>query len=421
MIIKSLILDRNAAAILPELKKRSEGNCAVIVTPGEEARNIFSAMIDKQLVKKQDATAEMNEAIAWFNSLGAGENAEINEGIDRLRHYLVESMPFRFSGNSLQDYIFAELSVLCAKFVAAVMGADSCQDGRNLMICDDSASVVDAKAAAAAIQASRFEGLTVLSGGYGRTLSGYSVSLGRGGAELTATTLASVLHPECIEFLTEQNGIQGIPELEYNEAATLLSGEDSPIFPLALLPATREDIPIRVCNINDLDAPGTMVTRKGGDGAPGITGLTSDTKLELITVYGAGLLGSVGLSSTLFNALANAGVNVRFISQATAEFSISFAVNSSDSAKAIEAIAGMVKGKTDADVLYASKAVAAVSVCGNRMRSVPGISGKVFTALGNAGVSIVAASQGGEELTISVIVDAKDAEAAVAAIRPLVG
>ena len=111
---------------------------------------LFSAMIDRQLVKKQDSTAEMNEAIAWFSSLGAGENAEITEGIDRLRHYLVESMPFRFSGNSLQDYIFAELSVLCAKFVAAVMGADSCQDGRNLMICDDSASVVDAKAAAAA-------------------------------------------------------------------------------------------------------------------------------------------------------------------------------------------------------------------------------------------------------------------------------
>lgn len=421
MIIKSLILDRNAAAILPELKKRTAGDCALIVTPGDEIRSVLSAMIDKQLIKKQDSTAEMNAAAEWFDSLGTGRNDEIHEGLDRLRHYLVESMPFRFSGNSLQDYIFAELSVLCAKYVAAVMNADSCQDGRNLMICDDSASVVDAKAAAAAIQASKFNGLAILSGGYGRTLSGYSVSLGRGGAELTATTLASVLHPDRIEFLTEQDGIQGIPVLEYNEAATFLSSEDSPIFPLALLPATREDIPIRVCNINDLDAPGTMVTRKGAEGAPGITGLTSDRKLVLITVYGAGLLGSVGLSSTLFNALAGAGVNVRFISQATAEFSISFAVSSADSDKAIEAISGMVKGKTDADVLFATKEVAAVSVCGSRMRSVPGISGKVFTALGNAGVSIVAASQGGEELTISVVIDSKDVDAAIEALRPLVG
>ena len=136
----------------------------------------------------------------------------------------------------------------------------------------------------------------------------------------------------------------------------------------------------------------------------------------LITVYGSGLLGSVGISSTLFSALAKAGVNIRFISQSSAEYSISIAVRKKDSERAMSAIKGMVSSDqylTFNDICYITKDVAIVSVCGSAMRNVPGVSGKIYSALGDAGISIIAASQGGEEFSISVVVDSGMAEKAV--------
>ena len=95
----------------------------------------------------------------------------------------------------------------------------------------------------------------------------------------------------------------------------------------------------------------------------------------------------------------------------------------SDSEKAVDAIKAMISKRqmlSFKDILVVGKEVCIVSVCGGRMRNVPGISGKVYTALGNAGISIIAASQGGEELSISIVVDASQKDAAVAALKPLI-
>jgi len=424
MQVVSIVLDKNSASYIGSLGKFDDA--IVVVSPGEELGELFESILDRQIRLKQDATAEAAAAEKYLTDLCDDPSfvAETKSTVGRLLRYLVESMPFRFSDNSLRDYILAEASMLCARLVAVKIGSDACLDGRNLMICDDGDSfIIDWDEATATIRRAGLRGRTVVSGGYGRTRSGYSVSLGRGGYELTVTSVASALDCKKVVFYTESDGIQGIPRLSYDEAAHMLSGDDSPIFPPAMWPAIKAGIPIEVKDIASPSSAGTLISSEVAPGGEGITGIVCDSGLCLITVYGSGLLGSVGMSSTLFSALASADINIRFISQSSAEYSISFAVKDSDEKKAVEAIKAMINKRqmlSFKDILLLGKEVCIVSVCGGRMRNVPGISGKVYTALGDAGISIIAASQGGEELSISIVVDASQKDAAVAALKPLV-
>jgi aspartokinase/homoserine dehydrogenase 1 len=144
--------------------------------------------------------------------------------------------------------------------------------------------------------------------------------------------------------------------------------------------------------------------------------------MTLLTVYGSGLLGSVGISSALFGILAKEGVNIHFISQSVAEYSISFAVKRPDTEQAKRALDALISNtfrSSFTDLSYTSVPVEIVSVFGQGMRHVPGISGRVYSALGAAGVNVVASSQGGEELSISVVVGEADAQKAKEALERL--
>ena len=140
--------------------------------------------------------------------------------------------------------------------------------------------------------------------------------------------------------------------------------------------------------------------------------------MNLLTIYGTGLLGSVGISSAIFGQLAGKGINIHFISQSLSEYSISFAVKRTDAARAEEAVRSLISERLT-DLSYDDRAVAIVSVFGQRMKHIPGISGLVYSALGNAGVNVVAASQGGEELSISIVVDEAEAGRAREALATL--
>ena len=152
----------------------------------------------------------------------------------------------------------------------------------------------------------------------------------------------------------------------------------------------------------------------------GIAGVICSEEMELYTVFGTGLLGTIGVASSIFGALAEAGVNIHFISQALSEYSITFAVSSHQTEKAEKALKKIIAASTSPDLYFDRCAVAVLSVYGSQMQNRPGVSGKVFGALGAAGVNILASSQGGEQLSISIVVAASDAAAAKAALEKLV-
>lgn len=425
MIVKSVALEKEFVDSLSVLS--SDVPYVIVVRPRKELRGLVKNAIRKQLYLKEDASAEYAELEAYYTSMCNDPVfvAEVNRSVKAISNYLTQGMIFRFVYQSLEDYSMTQCARLSALLVSTVCGGRFV-DGCDLMACEDhdGTVLVDWQKSSQQIREKcASDEMVVVSGGYGRTYDGTNVKIGRGGSDLMATAIASVLGAERIEFYTKYDGIQGIPALTYEEAAHMMSTGDSPIFPPAMWPAIKSGIPIVVKNIFAPDKTGTVISTQGTERAKGsFTGIVTDTDLVLVTVYGGGLLGSVGMSSNLFSALARKGINIRFISQSSAEYSISFAVCKEDGESAMTAISELIDDRqylTAGDILFVNKEVSIVSVCGACMRSVPGVSGRIYTALGDAGISIIAASQGGEEFSISLVVDRADTEKAVAALKSL--
>jgi aspartokinase/homoserine dehydrogenase 1 len=207
--------------------------------------------------------------------------------------------------------------------------------------------------------------------------------------------------------------ILSIPAMTYEEAAVFCSGAEGAFAPAALLPMMKANLPILVKDISD---PSCLTVISGSKPASEhvVTGFVVEDGFALINVRGTGLVGKVGVSSSIFGALARGGVNIRFISQPSSEFCITVAISSKDLPAAREALSGLYKdGQVSLDdAVDFVEDVCLLSVCGNGMKNVPGTSGRIYTALGAYGVNIISAAQGGDELTISFVIRAADRAAA---------
>ena len=152
-----------------------------------------------------------------------------------------------------------------------------------------------------------------------------------------------------------------------------------------------------------------------------VTGYVLEEGFALVNVRGIGLVGKVGVSSSIFGALARAGVNIRYISQPSSEFCISVAVAQEDLKAALSALSALYNdGQVSMDdAVEVVEDVCLLSVCGNGMKGVPGTSGRIYSALGVYGVNIISAAQGGDELTISFVIRGTDRGAAEEALAIL--
>lgn len=421
-----------------------KGNSILVVSSSEKENSLLVNVIDKQLRLKEDCTSEI-QAVKQYYYTSAKQildkkkldmfASEMETTISSLQQTLIEGSLFRMNDKSLEDYALANGAMLSSKMVYYYLSGALFVDGRNIIVSDDSYgnAVINWDATSEKVKGafSSVKGLAIVSGGFGKTKDGYTTSLGKGGADLTATTIGAILKSESIVFYSFADGIynadpsiirdaKSLASLTYEEAAQLSFSEKGAIYPPAIWPAVKEGIPIIVKNALNLEFKGTYISASDdASDKKAIKGISCISDVELITVYGNGLLGQIGTSSRLFGLLAENDINILFISQSSSEYSISFAVSSSDGAKAVEVISKARKNKrflSLEETVFVKKNVGIVSVCGNKMRNVPGISGKVYTLLGEAGVNIIAAAQGGEELNISVVVKGKELEKGVRGI-----
>ena len=210
------------------------------------------------------------------------------------------------------------------------------------------------------------------------------------------------------------------PSLTYEEAAVFCSVENGAMEAAALLPMMKADLPVIVRDLTD-PARKTVISATKPDSDRVVTGYVVEDGFSLINIRGTGLVGKVGVSSSIFGALARGGVNIRYISQPSTEFCITLAVATRDLKAAIEALSALYRdGQVSIDdATDVIEDVCLLSVCGNGMRNMPGTSGRIYSALGANGVSIVSAAQGGDELTISFVIRAKDRAAAEEALSTL--
>ena len=297
-------------------------------------------------------------------------------------------------------------------------------DAPDLVICHqkEKAPVFDwAATSKEIVERCKDKSHLVISGGYARTPHGEVVGIGKGGANMMAAFVASALKADSIEFYVEGEGINGITAMTYDEAAHYCASKIAPFPSAALWPAKQAGIPIVVKSIQHSDFAGTMISSSENVGKE-VSGVIVDYDLDLVTVYGTGLLGRVGASSAIFTSLAKAGVNVRFISQTSSEYAITFAVSAKDSEKVSEVINALVVNNPLIpldDIMVVNREVAIITVYGSRMKNIPGVSGKVFSLLGAASVNVIASAQGGEELSISVVLEVSDLDKAQKALALL--
>jgi aspartokinase/homoserine dehydrogenase 1 len=210
------------------------------------------------------------------------------------------------------------------------------------------------------------------------------------------------------------------PALTYEEAAVFCSVENGAMEAAALLPMMKANLPVIVRDLAD-PARKTVISATKPDSDHVVTGYVVEDGFSLINIRGTGLVGKVGVSSSIFGALARGGVNIRYISQPSTEFCITLAVATRDLKAAIVALSALYRdGQVSIDdATDVIEDVCLLSVCGNGMKNMPGTSGRIYSALGAYGVSIVSAAQGGDELTISFVIRAKDRAAAEEALSIL--
>jgi aspartokinase/homoserine dehydrogenase 1 len=271
----------------------------------------------------------------------------------------------------------------------------------------------------------------VVPGFIGGGANGVTVTLGRGGSDLTATVLGRALKAERITLWKDVPGLMTtdprlvpsariVPQLNVREAAELAYYGAKVLHPRALIPLAHLKVPLYVRPFADPTAPGTEISQRRTLERYPVKALSIVRHQALVTVTGNGMLGVPGIAARTFAALQHAGISVTLITQASSEHSISLCVpaeRSRDAQSALESAFALELARRELERVEVKPDMATLAVVGLGMAGSPGIAARMFTALSQSGVNIVAIAQGSSELNISVVITNRDAEAAARAVH----
>ena len=275
----------------------------------------------------------------------------------------------------------------------------------------------------------------VVTGFIASDTQGVTTTLGRGGSDYTAAILGAALPADEVWIWTDVDGVmtadpriepgaRTIGELSYREVAELAYFGAKVLHPKTILPVIEAGIGLRVRNTFNPANPGTLITADANaQGTGRIKAVTAIQKQQLITIEGRGMLGVPGVAARTFAAVAATGTSVPLITQASSEQSICFAVPVESTRQVLSALEGAFAtelARRDIDRVWATEEVVIVTVVGAGMRHTPGIAGRIFSALGERGVNVIAIAQGSSEVSISLVVDAASAVEAVKALHVLI-
>ncbi len=353
---------------------------------------------------------------------------------------------------STTDRILTYGERLCALVFAATLSSAGrparCVDARRLIVTDDAFghARVDFEASRERIRdalgtpaeagsqpeiAGGKPEIAVVTGFTGATPDGRTTTLGRGGSDYTAALLGAALDAEAIEIWTDVDGVMSadprivadavpLPALSYAELMELSHFGAKVVFPPTVHPAKSRGIPLVIKNTLRPEAEGTWIRDSAPPAEHLIRGLSSIHRVCLMRLEGDGMVGVPGIAGRLFGALARAGVSVILISQASSEHSICFAVAPEDAAAARDAVGAefeLERRLEMIDELIVDDGCSVIAAVGEQMCDRPGIAGRLFGVLGRHGINVRAVAQGSSELNVSLVVEAGDVYAALAAVH----
>lgn len=279
---------------------------------------------------------------------------------------------------------------------------------------------------------SSHQALQIVTGFVSATPEQETTTLGRGGSDYTASILGAALDAEEIEIWTDVDGVMtadprqvgtafSLDAISYIEAMEMSHFGAKVIYPPTLLPVLSKNIPLRIRNTFHREFPGTLISKNPYSTAinrvlnntktPAVKGISSIKEVALLTLEGSGMVGTPGISSRLFSALARRSINIIIITQASSEHTITFAV-SPDDAEAAQSTMNdeffneIEAGKIDAPNIERNLSI--IAIVGENMRQTPGISGRLFIALGRNGINVRAIAQGSSEANLSVVISQRN-------------
>ncbi|MEP6465983.1 MAG: bifunctional aspartate kinase/homoserine dehydrogenase I [Parafilimonas sp.] len=257
-----------------------------------------------------------------------------------------------------------------------------------------------------------------------------TTTLGRGGSDYTAAIYASAINANSLEIWTDVSGMmtadprwvnnaKTIERISYREAMELSHFGAKVIYPPTIQPVAQKNIPTWVKNTFAPNDAGTVIEKSSysasGNGGI-ITGISSINAIALLSLEGSGMIGIPGFSKRLFEALANEQINVILITQSSSEHSICVAINTNDALKAkriVDTTFEMEISQKKLEPLKVETEQSVIALVGDKMKSHPGISGKMFDALGRNGINVRAIAQGSSERNISAVIAHDDIKKAV--------
>jgi aspartokinase/homoserine dehydrogenase 1 len=249
--------------------------------------------------------------------------------------------------------------------------------------------------------------------------TGEVTNLGRGGSDYTASIVAAALDAEQLEIWTDVDGFMTadpkvitsayvIKELSFVEAMELCNFGAKVIYPPTIFPAFHKNIPIVIKNTFNPEAPGTLIhCNPSHEEGKVIKGISSINDTSLVTISGLGMVGVIGVNKRIFKALADNGISVFIVSQASSENSSTIGMKNEDADRAVEVLSREFKAEIEMGEISQIRAehdLATVAVVGEKMRQTPGIAGKLFNIMGRNGINVIACAQGASETNISFVI-----------------
>ena len=289
------------------------------------------------------------------------------------------------------------------------------------------------RAATAARLAPMLDGgsIPVVTGFIGAAGSGVTTTLGRGGSDYSAAILGDCLDADEVWIWTDVDGVMTadprivpeahvIPSLSYGEVSELAYFGAKVLHPRTIRPVVERGIPLWVKNTFNPGFPGTRINREAQNTPATVKAVTAIEGLSLVTVEGRGMMGVPGIAARTFSAVASQGASVLMISQSSSEQSICFVIPTTvvpPVIAAIESELALELARGDVDRAWSMDDVVIVTAVGAGMRTTPGVAARVFGALGQGDINVIAIAQGSSDCSVSFVIAAGDCAEAVQQIH----
>ena len=265
----------------------------------------------------------------------------------------------------------------------------------------------------------------ILTTGYiSKSENGNLTTLGRGGSDLSATLIGSLINASEIRIYSDVDGLltadpkkvnsaKLIEEIDIKEAAELSFFGAKVIHPKTIQPLIKNNIPLKILNTFNHNQPGTIIQKyeKIYNSNNLIKGVTSISNMELITIEGTGILGKVGILSKIFKTISDLDISIPFITQASSETSVCFAIQKKFSVLVSKALKKSLQKEIENEYIQrinTNNNISLITIIGNNMKQKPGIAGKIFNQLGKDNINVISISQGSTEISITIVISSKD-------------